>query len=79
MAYINRYGEYTGQTFDLLSKFLTDLDLTQEMVYPIETRPSGDDRIREPEVPSKGPVTSFGHRIPKVGSYLRYILLFQNI
>ena len=51
--------------FDIIEKFMRDLELPQEM--PANTSPpSGQDRIREPEIPSSGPVTSFGGRIPKV-------------
>ena len=51
--------------FDIIEKFMRDLELPQEM--PATNAPSsGQDRIREPEIPSSGPVTSFGGRIPKV-------------
>ena len=65
MPFINRYDHDYYQSFDLMSKFLSDLNLTQEMVYPIVKDISGESLCREPETPSKGPVTSFGHRIPK--------------
>ena len=64
MAYINRYAYPIYQNFDILSKFLEDLNLKQEMVYPVQS--SGLDLTREPEIPSKGPCTSFGHRLPKL-------------
>ena len=51
--------------FDIIEKFMRDLELPQDMPAN-NAPPSGQDRIREPEIPSSGPVTSFGGRIPKV-------------
>ena len=69
MAFINRYVKPFYPPYDILTKFLNDLEFEQEMVIPVES-PSGGDFIREPEIPCKGPVTSFGHKIPKARVYI---------
>ena len=65
MAYINRSSLAINSYFNLLEKFLQDLNLSQEMSVT-ESVPDPRDRIREPEIPSSGPVTSYGRHIPKV-------------
>ena len=65
MAYINRSSLAINSYFNLIEKFMQDLNLTQEMSAN-ESVPDPRDRIREPEIPSSGPVTSYGRHIPKV-------------
>ena len=65
MPLINGRTPSINLYFNLIEKFMRDLELPQEMPTAI-LPPSGQDRIREPEIPSSGPVTSFGSRIPKV-------------
>ena len=64
MPHINDRTLPINLYFNIIEKFMRDLELPQEM--PSSGPPSGQDRIREPEIPSSGPVTSFGGRIPKV-------------
>lgn len=73
MPLINGWSPHIDLYFNLIEKFMRDLELPQEMPTAI-TPPSGQDRIREPEIPSSGPVTSFGGRIPKVqGQFLQFL------
>ena len=65
MAYLNGSSLGINSYFNLIEKFMQDLNLSQEM-SAIESVPDPRDRIREPEIPSSGPVTSYGRHIPKV-------------
>ena len=65
MAYINGLSPAINSYYNIIEKFMQDLNLTQEM-SATESVPDQRDRIREPEIPCSGPVTSFGRHIPKV-------------
>ena len=65
MSHINARTPSINLYFNIIEKFMRDLELPQELPTS-SVPPSGRDRIREPEIPSSGPVTSFGSRIPKV-------------
>ena len=64
MVYINEPSLAINSYYNIIEKFMQDLNLTQEM--SAESSLDQRDRIREPEIPSSGPVTSFGRHIPKV-------------
>lgn len=69
MPHINIHTPSINSYYNIIEKFMRDLELPQEM--PTNSAPpSGQDRIREPEIPSSGPVTSFGGRIPKVQGHI---------
>ena len=73
MPLINGLSPDLKLHFNIIEKFMRDLELPQDM-SATNAPPSGHDRIREPEIPSSGPVTSFGGRIPKVQGHNFYTI-----